>query len=199
MLDVVRPRRPTSRARFAANCLLARRLVERGVRFVQLFHRGWDQHGNLPDQHPAASASDIDQPSAALVADLKQRGLLDDTLVVWGGEFGRTVYSQGRLTGQLRPRPPRPLLHRSGWPAAASSRASSTARPTTSATTSSATRSTSTRRPGRPTPAAAAAPRPARRGTSPAPPRRTPGPARTARPPACRVSAACSSARVCAS
>jgi uncharacterized protein (DUF1501 family) len=82
---------------FAANCLLARRLIERDVRFVQLFHRGWDQHGNLPSQI-RNQCRDTDQPSAALVKDLKQRGLLDDTLVVWGGEFGRTVYSQGELT-----------------------------------------------------------------------------------------------------
>ncbi len=82
---------------FAANCLLARRLVERGVRFVQLFHRGWDQHAHLPKQL-AGQCRDTDQPSAALVTDLKRRGLLDDTLVVWGGEFGRTVYCQGRLT-----------------------------------------------------------------------------------------------------
>jgi hypothetical protein len=82
---------------FAANCLLARRLAERGVRFIQLFHRGWDQHGNLPKQI-AGQCKDTDQPSAALINDLKQRGLLDDTLVVWGGEFGRTVYSQGELT-----------------------------------------------------------------------------------------------------
>ncbi len=82
---------------FAANCLLARRLVERGVRFVQLFHRGWDQHGDLPKQI-RGQCRDVDQPSAALIHDLKQRGLLDDTLVVWGGEFGRTVYSQGTLT-----------------------------------------------------------------------------------------------------
>ncbi len=82
---------------FAANCLLARRLAERGVRFIQLFHRGWDQHSDLPPQI-AGQCRDIDQPSAALLADLKQRGLLDDTLVVWGGEFGRTVYSQGTLT-----------------------------------------------------------------------------------------------------
>jgi hypothetical protein len=81
---------------FAANCLLARRLVERGVRFVQLFHRGWDQHTNLPKQI-AAQCRDTDQPSAALLLDLRQRGLLDDTLVVWGGEFGRTVYCQGKL------------------------------------------------------------------------------------------------------
>ena len=82
---------------FAANCLLARRLAERGVRFIQLFHRGWDQHTNLPKQI-RGQAKDTDQASAALVQDLKQRGLLDDTLVVWGGEFGRTVYSQGKLT-----------------------------------------------------------------------------------------------------
>jgi hypothetical protein len=82
---------------FAANCLLARRLAERGVRFIQLFHRGWDQHTNLPKQI-RGQCRDTDQASAALVWDLKQRGLLDDTLVVWGGEFGRTVYCQGRLT-----------------------------------------------------------------------------------------------------
>ncbi len=82
---------------FAANCLLARRLAERGVRFIQLFHRGWDQHTHLPKQI-AGQCKDTDQASAALIADLKQRGLLDDTLVVWGGEFGRTVYCQGTLT-----------------------------------------------------------------------------------------------------
>ena len=82
---------------FAANCLLARRLLERDVRYVQLFHRGWDQHTDLPEQIRKQCA-DTDQGSAALVRDLEQRGLLDDTLVVWGGEFGRTVYSQGRLT-----------------------------------------------------------------------------------------------------
>jgi uncharacterized protein (DUF1501 family) len=82
---------------FARNCLLARRMVERGVRFVQLMHRGWDQHGDLPRQI-RGQCKDVDQPSAALVADLKQRGLLEDTLVIWGGEFGRTVYSQGALT-----------------------------------------------------------------------------------------------------
>jgi hypothetical protein len=81
---------------FAANCLLARRMVERGVRFVQLYHRGWDNHGNLPSNIPK-QCKDIDQPQAALVQDLKQRGLLEDTIVVWGGEFGRTVYSQGSL------------------------------------------------------------------------------------------------------
>jgi hypothetical protein len=82
---------------FAANCLLARRLAERGVRFIQLFHRGWDQHTNLPKQI-AGQCKDTDQPSAALIQDLKQRGLLEDTLVIWGGEFGRTVYCQGKLT-----------------------------------------------------------------------------------------------------
>jgi hypothetical protein len=81
---------------YAANCLMARRMVERGVRFVQLYHRGWDNHGNLPSNIPK-QCQDIDQPQAALVTDLKRRGLLDDTLVVWGGEFGRTVYSQGSL------------------------------------------------------------------------------------------------------
>jgi hypothetical protein len=84
---------------YAANCLLARRLCERGVRFVQLFHRGWDQHVHLPEQI-TLQARDTDQPSAALVMDLKQRGLLDDTLIVWGGEFGRTVYCQGTLTAE---------------------------------------------------------------------------------------------------
>jgi hypothetical protein len=84
---------------FAYNCLLARRLAERGVRFSQLFHRGWDQHLTLPKQI-RGQCRDTDQPSAALVQDLKQRGLLDDTLVVWGGEFGRTVYCQGKLTAE---------------------------------------------------------------------------------------------------
>ena len=82
---------------FAYSCLMARRLVERGVRFVQIFHRGWDQHlnvaGDLPNQ-----CRDVDQPCYALIQDLKQRGLLEDTLVVWGGEFGRTIYCQGELT-----------------------------------------------------------------------------------------------------
>jgi len=82
---------------FAANCLLARRLAERGVRFIQLFHRDWDHHGGLPKGLPKR-CEETDRASAALVTDLKRRGLLDDTLVVWGGEFGRTVYCQGRLT-----------------------------------------------------------------------------------------------------
>ena len=84
---------------FAANCLLARRLAERGVRFIQLFHRDWDHHGRLPQDLPKR-CRETDQASAALITDLQQRGLLDDTLVVWGGEFGRTVYCQGRLTDQ---------------------------------------------------------------------------------------------------
>ncbi len=82
---------------FANTCLLARRMAERGVRFTQIFHRGWDQHGNLPGDLPN-QCRDVDQPSAALLTDLQQRGMLDDTLVVWGGEFGRTIYCQGKLT-----------------------------------------------------------------------------------------------------
>ena len=78
------------------NCLLARRMVERGVRFIQIFHRGWDHHTILPKQLPG-QCFDVDQPSAALLSDLKQRGLLDDTIVVFAGEFGRTVYGQGNL------------------------------------------------------------------------------------------------------
>ncbi len=82
---------------FAANCLLARRLAERGVRFIQLYHRGWDHHNDLPEGIEKQSKA-TDQACAALITDLKQRGLLEDTLVIWGGEFGRTVYCQGRLT-----------------------------------------------------------------------------------------------------
>jgi len=89
--DVLKP------GSYAANCLLARRLAERGTRFIQLYHMGWDQHGNLPEQI-RMQCHDTDQASAALIIDLKQRGLLDDTLVIWGGEFGRTVYSQGQLS-----------------------------------------------------------------------------------------------------
>ena len=84
------------RGSYAWNCLLARRLAERNVRFIQLYHIGWDQHDKLRDHHPK-QCRDTDQPSAALITDLKQRGLLDDTLVIWGGEFGRTVYTQGKL------------------------------------------------------------------------------------------------------
>ncbi|MFN8857008.1 MAG: DUF1501 domain-containing protein, partial [Planctomycetaceae bacterium] len=87
----------TTPGTFAASALLARRLVERGVRVVQLLHRGWDQHGNLPSDI-ALQCRDVDQPCAALLNDLQERGLLDSTVVVWGGEFGRTVYSQGQLT-----------------------------------------------------------------------------------------------------
>ncbi|MBJ6367479.1 DUF1501 domain-containing protein [Snuella sedimenti] len=83
---------------YAANCLLARRLAERDVRFIQLYHMGWDQHEHLPAQIEKQS-KDIDQATAALIQDLKQRGLLEDTLVIWGGEFGRTNYCQGKLTG----------------------------------------------------------------------------------------------------
>jgi Protein of unknown function (DUF1501) len=82
---------------FARNCLLARRMAERGVRFIQLMHRGWDQHVNLPAQL-MGQCRDADRPCAALINDLKQRGMLDDTLVVWGGEFGRTVYCQGTFS-----------------------------------------------------------------------------------------------------
>ncbi len=82
---------------FARNCLLARRMAEKGVRYIQLFHRGWDQHGALPSKI-RQQCEDIDQPAAALLKDLDQRGMLDDTLVVFGGEFGRTIYSQGKLT-----------------------------------------------------------------------------------------------------
>ena len=96
---------------FAANCLMARRLAERGVRFIQLYHRGWDHHGGLPKAISDDSAS---RPisRARPDQDLKERGLLDDTLVVWGGEFGRTVYCQGKLTRErLRPRSSSALLH----------------------------------------------------------------------------------------
>ena len=86
-------RRPGS---FASNCILARRMLERDVRFVQLYHRGWDQHYNLPSDI-RLQCRDVDQPCAAFIRDLKQRGLLNDTLIVWGGEFGRTIYSQGKL------------------------------------------------------------------------------------------------------
>ena len=96
VLDMYGPdvRKPGS---YAASCLLARRLAERGVRFTQIYKRGWDQHSDLP-RDLELQAKAVDQPSAALVKDLKQRGLLDDTLVLWGGEFGRTVYCQGKLT-----------------------------------------------------------------------------------------------------
>ncbi|MGB1726003.1 MAG: DUF1501 domain-containing protein, partial [Limisphaerales bacterium] len=85
---------------YAYNCLLARRLAERGVRFIQLYHRGWDAHGDAPKQ-VHRQCLDTDQPTTALLQDLKQRGMLEDTLVVWGGEFGRTVYCQGKLTDKV--------------------------------------------------------------------------------------------------
>lgn len=96
VLDMYGPdvKRPGS---YAANCLLARRLAERDVRFVQLFHMGWDHHGGLP-KAIRGQCDDTDQPTTALIKDLEQRGLLEDTLIVWGGEFGRTIYSQGALT-----------------------------------------------------------------------------------------------------
>src|SRR5262249_42186249 len=98
ILDLYGPdvKRPGS---FARNCLLARRLSERGVRFVQLFHAGWDQHQNLPTQLKI-QCQDTDQPSAALIKDLKQRGLLDETLIIWAGEFGRTVFVQGDMNAK---------------------------------------------------------------------------------------------------
>jgi hypothetical protein len=96
VLDIYGPD-ATEPGTYASNCLLARRLAERGVRFTQVFLRGWDQHNNLPKQLPDMCKA-MDQPTAALIKDLKQRGMLDDTLVIWGGEFGRTVYSQGALT-----------------------------------------------------------------------------------------------------
>jgi uncharacterized protein (DUF1501 family) len=82
---------------FAANCLLARKLIEKDVKFVQLYHQGWDQHGDLPNAIKV-QCKDTDQPTAGLIKDLKQRGLLEDTLVIWGGEFGRGSYSQGTLS-----------------------------------------------------------------------------------------------------
>ena len=82
---------------FANTCLMARRLAERNVRFVQVYHRGWDVHGNLPEVLPA-QCKEVDQAAWALVQDLKQRGMLEDTLVIFAGEFGRTIYSQGKLT-----------------------------------------------------------------------------------------------------
>jgi hypothetical protein len=98
VLDLYGPEvsRPGS---FAASCLLARRLAERGTRFIQIFHRGWDQHGNVAGDLPT-QCRDVDQGCYGLLTDLKRRGMLDDTLVIWGGEFGRTIYCQGALTRQ---------------------------------------------------------------------------------------------------
>ena len=98
---------------FARNCLLARRMVERGVRFTQIFHRGWDHHSILPKQLPG-QCYDVDQPSAALIQDLKERGLLDDTMIVFAGEFGRTAYGQGNLTREDYGRDHHPRCF-SGW------------------------------------------------------------------------------------
>ncbi|MEI9892210.1 MAG: DUF1501 domain-containing protein [Caulobacteraceae bacterium] len=95
---------------FARNCLLTRRLIERGVKYVNLIQVGWDHHNGIARRHPSDCWA-VDQPSAALVTDLKQRGLLDDTLVTFKGEFGRTVYAPGRHQPELRPRPPRRQLH----------------------------------------------------------------------------------------
>ncbi len=99
VLDLYGPQ-ATTVGKYAYNCLLARRLAERGVRFIQLYHRGWDAHTNAPRQ-VAAQCRDTDQATAALLQDLKQRGMLQDTLVVWGGEFGRTIYCQGKLTSKI--------------------------------------------------------------------------------------------------
>jgi uncharacterized protein (DUF1501 family) len=98
VLDAYGPdvKRPGS---YASNCLLARRLAQRDVRFIQLFHMGWDHHGGLPGAI-RGQCRDTDQATAALIKDLDQCGLLDDTLVVWGGEFGRTIYSQGEVTAE---------------------------------------------------------------------------------------------------
>jgi hypothetical protein len=110
---------------YAANCILARRLAERGVRFIQLYHRGWDQHNNLPSGIKS-QCHDTDQPTAALVKELKERGMLDDTLVIWGGEFGRTVYSQGVLTRDNHGRDHHPrCFTASGWPEPVSKAATS--------------------------------------------------------------------------
>jgi hypothetical protein len=118
---------------YAANCLLGRRLLERGVRFVQLFHRGWDQHIAIKRQLPN-QCRDVDQPTAAVIRDLRERGMLDDTLVIVATEFGRTVYSQGELDDRrARAATITAAASRWRWPAAAFAAVASTARPTTSA------------------------------------------------------------------
>jgi len=120
---------------YAANCILARRLAERGVRFIQLYHRGWDQHNNLPSGIKS-QCKDTDQPTAALLGELKERGLLEDTLVIWGGEFGRTVYSQGTLTDDNYGRDHHPRCY-SIWMAGAGVKAAtSSAKPMSLAITS---------------------------------------------------------------
>ena len=121
---------------FGRNCLVARRLVERGVRFVQLYSGGghledtWDAHESIEKNH-GQHAAEVDQPIAALLTDLERRGLLESTLVVWGGEFGRMPFSEGE--GRAGPQSQPLRLLRCGWPAAASRAASRTARPTSSA------------------------------------------------------------------
>ena len=129
--------------KYAYNCILARRMLESGVPFVQLFHRGWDQHGNCP-RDVRYQCEDVDQPTAALVKDLKQRGMLEDTLVVCGGEFGRTIYSQGALTKDNHGRDHHGRSFSMWMAGGASGRDMSTARPMTSATISSGTRCTLT-------------------------------------------------------
>ena len=120
---------------YAYNCLMARRMAERGVRFIQLYHRGWDHHGSVPHDLPL-QCQDVDQPQAGLLRDLRQRGLLDETLVVWGGEFGRTVFARAsspqRNTAAITIR----AASACGLPAEGSSPASRTAKPMTSRTTS---------------------------------------------------------------
>ena len=113
-------RKSTKTGSFARNCLLARRMIERDVRFIQIFHRGWDHHTILPQQLPG-QCFDVDQPCAALIQDLKQRGLLDDTLIVFTGEFGRTTYCQGTLKRDDYGRDHHPRCF-SGWLAAVACR-----------------------------------------------------------------------------
>ena len=128
---------------FAYNCLLARRMAERGVRFTQIYHRGWDVHSDVGDAAAQALCHDVDRACYALITDLKQRGLLDDTLVIWGGEFGRTVYSQGGLSKQNYGRDHHPKCL-TVWMAGGGMQAGHRLRrrPTTSATTSPQTRCT---------------------------------------------------------
>jgi uncharacterized protein (DUF1501 family) len=124
-----------TRGTFANNALLARRLLERGVRCVQIYHRGWDQHKDLERDLPK-QCGDIDQPTAALLTDLRQRGLLDDTLVVWTSEFGRTVYAQGDPGDASYGRDHHPRCFVTWLAGRVCAPATSTARPTSSATTS---------------------------------------------------------------
>ena len=137
-------------ASFANNCLLARRLVEQGVRFVQLFDWGWDFHGTGPDEDIrdglTKKCATMDKPIAALIKDLKQRGLLDDTLIIWGGEFGRTPFREGRTSKRQRPgpRPLSRLLHDVAGRRRRQAAATATASPTSSASASPRTKSTST-------------------------------------------------------